>query len=124
MKFYISGAMSGIPQGNFPAFHKASDALQRAGYDVYSPTEGRDTPDETVSLTEAFRAHLKELLECDAIAVLMGWSTSEGAKVEMAVAVAAGLETYAIYPNRPPAQMLEKLPNVNIITRAEVIHVK
>jgi hypothetical protein len=124
MKFYISGAMSGLPKSNFPAFNKASEALQRAGYGVYNPTGGRETPDPSASRTETFRAHLKELLECDAIAVLMGWASSEGAKVEMATAVVAGLETYAIYPNRPPAQMLEKLHNVNIVTRAEVIHVK
>lgn len=124
MKFYISGAMRGLPQGNFPAFNKASEALQKAGHEVYNPTGGRETPDPSAPVTETFRAHLRELLECDAIAVLIGWAQSDGAKVEMATAVVSGLETYAIYPNRPPSQMLEKLHNVKIVTRAEVIHVK
>jgi nucleoside 2-deoxyribosyltransferase len=124
MKFYLSGAMRGLPQSNFPAFNKASGLLEKAGHQVYNPTGGKEQPEGDEQPTEVFTRHLEELLKCDAIAVLMGWGMSEGAKLEMAVALASGKETYAIFPNRPPAQMLEKLSNVNIITRAEVIHVK
>ena len=124
MKFYLSGPMRGLPQSNFLAFNKASAMLEKAGYAVYNPTGGKEQPEGDEQLSDVFSCHLEELLKCDAIAVLIGWGTSNGAKLEMAVALASGKETYAVFPNRPPAQMLEKLFNVNIVTRAEEISVK
>jgi hypothetical protein len=121
MKFYISGKMRGIPDYNYPAFNKAHEALTRAGYEAYNPTWGIDTPDLNTPDTERFTTHIDELLKCDAVAVLMGWATSEGAKLEVACALATGKEIHAVYPNRPPSQMLKKLDNINIVMRAEAL---
>lgn len=39
MKIYISRAMSGIKDLNFPAFHAAATYLRNKGFEVVSPAE-------------------------------------------------------------------------------------
>ncbi len=37
--YYLSGPMSGLPQYNFPMFHRVAAALRALGYVVISPAE-------------------------------------------------------------------------------------
>lgn len=112
MKIYLAGPMRGIPQFNFPAFHKAAGLLRDVGHHVFSPAE-RDTEtygagiymqnptgDEKLAtknygfdLREALGADLAWICaEADAVAMLPGWENSKGSKAEKATAEALGLE--------------------------------
>ncbi len=115
-KIYIAGPMSGIPEFNYPAFHKAADQLREAGWIVYSPADidtlyhGVDISkgNATGSIAQAAAEHgfsrklalqrdLETICWCDdhkgvdAIAMLPGWETSTGAALEHAAAKALGL---------------------------------
>lgn len=112
MKIYVAGPMRGIPEFNFPAFHRAAAELRAAGHYVFNPAErdneqhgkdiskGNATGDETQAAAEHgfnLREALSEdlawvCLEADAIALLPGWERSKGAAAERATAVALGLE--------------------------------
>lgn len=112
-KIYIAGPMRGFPELNFPAFHDASDRFRRAGWTVRNPVEiGRETfgPDSgAVPPSEFLRADLRDVIECDAIAVLPGWAKSTGARCEAAVALALGHAFYDAETMKqidPPADVL------------------
>lgn len=51
MRVYLAGPMSGIPQMNFPAFHKAAVGVRKCGFDVVSPAELDDTHDAAIALS-------------------------------------------------------------------------
>lgn len=112
MKIYLAGAMRGVPQFNFPAFHAVAARLRAQGHEVFSPAEkdnerhGTDisadnaTGDESIAAAE-HGFNLREALgvdlawicaHADAIALLPGWQSSKGATAERAAAVALGLE--------------------------------
>lgn len=84
-RIYIAGPMTGHPEHNFPAFHAAAKRLHEAGWEVVNPADnfgGRtDLPRSSY-----LRADVVLLLQCDAIAVLPGWETSLGAKLEYVLA--------------------------------------
>src|SRR6266550_2461041 len=104
MKIYLSGAMTGLPDFNFQAFHRAAAKLRAEGHTVFSPAENdeeRFGPDisksETGDITEASAKgfSLREALyddcsficlEANAIAMLPGWECSKGAQAEWALA--------------------------------------
>lgn len=87
---YLSGAMSGLPDHNFPAFHAEAAKLRAAGWDVVNPAELN--PDTTMSWEECLRVVIRELCGCDAIALMPGWERSKGANLELHVAHRLGLE--------------------------------
>jgi group I intron endonuclease len=89
-KLYLSGAMTGHTDLNFPAFHAEADRLRSLGYDVVNPAELN--PDHSASWHACLRADLKALLDCDAICLLDGYSKSRGACLELTVALQIGLE--------------------------------
>ena len=112
MKLYLAGAMRGIPEFNFPAFHAAAARLRAEGHMVFSPAErdierhgGVDISAGNVNGCEeqAAKAHgfdlrvaLREDLawiceHADGIAMLPGWENSKGATAERAAALALGL---------------------------------
>ena len=111
-RWYLAGAMRGIPLFNFPAFHAAAAMLRSMGHEVFSPAEkdnerhgtdisaGNATGSEEEA-AEKFGFNLRVALaedlawicaHADGIALLPGWENSKGAKAELAVAVALGLE--------------------------------
>lgn len=98
LRIYIAGPMRGYRELNFPAFMRADVAFTDLGWDVRNPVRiGQaafgPNPD-AVSPQEFLRADLRELLQCDAMAVLPGWERSVGARAEVAVAVALGFAFY------------------------------
>jgi len=111
MIVYLAGPMQGIPEFNFPAFHKAAAYLRKQGHTVFNPAEkaieghgGEDISkgNKTGSVKKAeseygfsLRQALAEdtefiCLEAKAIAMLPGWEYSTGACAEWALAKALG----------------------------------
>lgn len=96
-RYYIAGAMRGLPENNFPAFHSAAQRLRAEGYEVFSPAE-RDLAEYGPSLAGfSIRAALRAdtnwiCTRADGVAMLPGWEKSRGAIAEHALAVALGLD--------------------------------
>ena len=76
-RVYLSGAMSGKPDLNFPLFNAEAARLRSLGYDVVNPVEL--CPDPAATWHDCLKADIKALLDCDAIVMLPGWVDSQGA---------------------------------------------
>ena len=90
MSTYISGPMSGYPDYNRAAFHAAAAAL-RVSRDVANPAElvlGEDA-----EWADYMRHHLATIAdEVTEVVVLPGWEASRGARLEVHVAHALGIQ--------------------------------
>jgi hypothetical protein len=87
-RIYLSGAMTGLPEFNFPAFHAEAAHLRSLGYEVVNPAEtNSDHPSWEICL----RRDIAELMECDTLALLDGWEASKGASLEVFVAQQVGI---------------------------------
>jgi len=81
--------MTGLPDLNFPAFHRAAATLRASGYDVINPAE--INPDPTAGWEACMRQDIAQLVTCEAIALLPGWQNSRGAKLEHHIATHLGM---------------------------------
>ncbi len=89
MRIYLAGPMRGIPDFNFPAFNKEAAWLREQGHEVFNPAENGDQ----TNVRECFRLDTDWICRyADGIALLPGWEASKGAKAELALAEALGLE--------------------------------
>lgn len=88
-RIYLSGAMTGCPDLNFPAFHAAAKALRAKGHDVVNPAEIK--PEGEPSWSACMRADLKAMLDCCTVALLPGWEDSKGANIEARLAIQLGM---------------------------------
>lgn len=89
--------MTGIKDWNFPAFNKAQKELEALGYEVENPAShgcGLDHPWEYY-----LKMALTQMLTCDIIVVLPGWTASEGAvlEVDTGAAVNIGYSTFSSF---------------------------
>lgn len=91
LRVYLSGAMTGMPELNFPAFHAAAARLRAQGWDVVNPAELDAQDDKALTWTQYLRRDIRALVECDAIAMLPGWEKSRGATLEHHIASALGM---------------------------------
>lgn len=98
MKIYLSGPMTGLPEFNYPAFRKAAAALREAGHFVHNPAEfDHDGPldgrIEEFPIREAMAEFCEFICkEADAVVLLDGWESSDGAQVEAMLAKRIGVE--------------------------------
>jgi len=92
-RIYIAGPMSGLPDLNFPAFHREAANYRSQGVDVVNPAE-INAEDQTC-WKSCMRADIRELVTCDSIAMLPGWEKSRGASLEHHIA--KQLEMTVIY---------------------------
>ena len=95
MKIYLSGPMTGIPEGNRPLFHLETLRLRELGFDIVNPAEN-DDESETRSYSDCLRTDLRQLLDCDAIAMLPCWYDSKGANIEYQLARDIGLTLFNV----------------------------
>lgn len=91
-RIYVSGAMSGLPNLNFPAFNRAAVRLRNLRWDVVNPVEINSDPE--ADWLECIAADLAALKDCTAICLLPGWEQSFGAQIEHLAAQKLGLAVY------------------------------
>lgn len=109
---YIAGPMTGIPQFNFPTFDTAAEHLRSLGFEIQSPAELDDpetreaalaSPDGAPGSGAANDETWGDFLSRDVkliadvvegVAVLPGWETSRGARLETFVARLCGKPVY------------------------------
>ena len=98
MKIYISGAMTGIKDFNYPKFDLTENMLLNKGYTVVNPANiGRGIAfKDNLTDAEKYNIYLKEdlkaLLDCDSIYMLEGWKDSTGANIEHDLAIKLGFK--------------------------------
>ncbi|WP_240531235.1 DUF4406 domain-containing protein [Variovorax boronicumulans] len=88
-RVYIAGPMTGYVELNFAAFRAEAIALRAAGLDVVNPAEINVDP--STGWAACMRADITQLVTCDRIHLLPGWSRSKGASLEHHIARALGL---------------------------------
>ncbi|OBS10807.1 DUF4406 domain-containing protein [Acidihalobacter prosperus] len=91
MKIYIAGPMTGLPDNNYPAFHRMADELRAHGYHVENPAENASNPPPCGTWTGWMRLAIAQLIRCDHILMLNGWQNSRGALIEHRLACDLGL---------------------------------
>lgn len=107
MRIYIAGPMTGLPQFNYPAFFEAAERLRALGHQVENPADNPPPPCKT--WRGYMRLALRQLVTCDAVALLPGWEESRGARIERRLANDLDL----------PALDLQRMVTLLQATRAE-----
>jgi hypothetical protein len=102
---YISGPITGMPQGNRAAFADAARQLEAAGYQPVNPhglgaaLRERMAPVEP-AWSDYMRPCIAAVMGCDGIALLPGWHKSRGATKESMAA------SWVYIPSKPLAEWL------------------
>lgn len=94
MKVYLAGPMSGRKEFNYPAFHNVARDLRAHGYVVENPAENEAPP--CGSWGGYLRIALRQMLSCDGIVLLPGWSFSRGACLERSVGESVGIPSWTL----------------------------
>lgn len=81
---YVAGAMTGIPEFNFPAFNAAADKLRAEGWTVHNPADHGAF--DYLTWEDYMAYDLTKLGLCGAIYMLKGWQMSRGACLEQLIA--------------------------------------
>lgn len=84
-RIYLCGPMTGLPDYNYPAFNAEAARLRALGYDIENPAGNEHPANQT--WPGYMRAALAQMLTCDAIALLPGWTESKGAVIERQLAM-------------------------------------
>ena len=92
--WYLSGAMSGYADFNFPLFHRVAEAFRCQGMAILNPAELApvDTTWET-----AMACDLAALRQACGVILLPGWEFSSGARLERSWARALGLPRLPVH---------------------------
>ncbi len=85
MKVYISGPMTGVKDYNRQAFKAAEEKIKAMGYEVVNPCKLDHSGNG--KWEEYMRTDIKALMDCDAIYMLKGWEDSNGAIIELKLAL-------------------------------------
>jgi hypothetical protein len=93
MLAYIAGPMTGLDDYNIPAFIEAGDVLLSESFEIVSPVTlfGNDT---SLPVKTYLRKELAVLFDVDAVFVLDGWEHSNGANLEVLLALSIGVPVW------------------------------
>lgn len=92
MRIFLCGPMTGYENFNYPAFNAEAARLRALHYTVLNPAENG----VCATWRDYMCKSIAQLIVCDTIAFLPGWSASRGARIEHALATDLGLHvTYA-----------------------------
>lgn len=100
-RVYVSGPMRGYPDQNHEAFAAVTEVMTNDGWVVFNPhaqnkLRGLNGGDE---FSKLIRGDIQDLLDSDAICLLPGWRSSEGARFEVSIARALDLKFYVAWHN-------------------------
>jgi len=103
--------MAGMPgQGHGP-LNEAAARLREVGHIVINPAEvDQGETEDTRGMHEHshyMRNDLRELLTCDALALLDGWEKSRGCLIEFNTAVSVGLDVYRYWSDQKRIQLVQ-----------------
>jgi hypothetical protein len=90
MIVYLAGPMTGLPEFNYPAFHRAAIEWRAMRHTVLNPAENFKG-DTTLPYADYIRASMRQVLLADAIVLLESWGRSRGACAEVQVGLLLGL---------------------------------
>lgn len=82
-RIYVCGPMTGLPEFNYPAFAAETARLRALGYEVVSPAEINPNGG---TWQECMKKDIAQLMTCDLLVWLPGWSNSRGARIETGLA--------------------------------------
>ena len=92
MTVYISGAMTGAPDLNRPAFEARAAKLRKLGYEVVVPHDLDDATPPPLTWKSCLKRDIAALSQCDLISMIPGWEKSVGACLEKDVAYRLGID--------------------------------
>lgn len=87
---YLAGGMTGLPEHNFPLFHRAAGELRANGFSVGNPAEN---PFSEEGRPFYMRLDIQHIIgtestdPVDAVVVLPDWHLSRGARLEVEIAL-------------------------------------
>lgn len=81
--------MTGYFNLNHPLFHAEAARLRGLGYTVVNPAEINGDPDALWEL--CMRQDIAELIKCEGVACLPGWTNSKGARLEVHIGTTLGM---------------------------------
>jgi hypothetical protein len=88
---YLSGSISGCPDGNRSSFEVAERSLRGMGLEVVNPHVICADLDEDSTQEEYIRVCVKAMLRCTRVVVLEDWERSRGVHSEVIVALKTGI---------------------------------
>jgi len=98
-KIYIAGKMSGLKFNNFLTFFRKEKELRKKGWKTINPARlnceyarHNNITTKDLSYTDCIKMDIREILSCDAIYMMKGWKTSNGANLEIHIAATLGLK--------------------------------
>ena len=90
-RVYLSGPITGMRDKNRKAFAKAAEVLRKT-FNVERVINPHDIVLEgSPTWEDHMKADIREMLTCDTVVLLDGWSESRGAKLEEYVARRLGM---------------------------------
>ena len=93
MRVYISGPITGRPDGNRTEFEIAEASIRHLHHEPVNPQTLAH--DHGKTWAEYMKVDLAALMTCDAVLALDGWQFSRGAKIEVGLAVELGIPVYS-----------------------------
>lgn len=91
-RVYISGPITGRPDGNQAAFYSAAERLIEEGALPVNPHDVGYLLPPGSSWLDYMRVDIKALVDCDEIYMLRGWWRSRGARLEWVIAWGLGMK--------------------------------
>ncbi len=106
---YLSGPMAGLPESNFPEFHRLAKIWRDAGYVISSPAENFGQS-RILDRNQYLKTdYINLVTQCHSIALMPGWENSVGARTELAIAQSLG---YRVYDALTPGMRIYGLGDV------------
>ena len=97
---YLAGPMRGKPDENKAEFYSYQGRLEEAGYIVINPHQICEALElragKKLDVAQYLRADIGVLLQCDCIALMPGWTQSEGAYFESYVCSHTGIPRHEV----------------------------